>query len=93
LIKDKSKLNQRETEFALNPNSHLDFLIFSRINQKPVLAIEVDGFKFHDNNEKQLERDAVKNSILEKFNIPLLRFSTIGSQEQVLLKKTLEHVS
>lgn len=82
LIKDTSKLNERETEFVANVNSHLDFLIFSRLDYQPIMAIEVDGYKYHDANEKQLERDGVKNSIMQKYGIPLLRFSTVGSGEK-----------
>ena len=48
---------------------------------QPVLVIEVDGFAYH-NNEKQKERDTVKDSILKKYGIPILRLSTVGSGER-----------
>ena len=32
-------------------------------------------------NEKQRERDQVKDTILQKYSIPIIRFSTIGSSE------------
>jgi len=40
----------------------------------------VDGFAYH-NTEKQRERDQVKDTILQKYGIPIIRFSTIGSSE------------
>ena len=43
-----------------------------------ILVVEVDGFAYH-NDPKQQERDQVKNSVLEKYNIPILRLSTVGS--------------
>ena len=45
LIKNPELLNEQECRYALNPATHLDYLIYNRIGKKPVLAIEVDGFK------------------------------------------------
>ena len=47
LIKNPQLLNDRECQYAMNPATHLDFLIYNRISKKPVLAIEVDGYEFH----------------------------------------------
>ncbi len=81
LLKDLGRLRGRELEFARNPLSHVDFLIYSKLTHQPTLVVEVDGFIYH-NTEKQKERDAVKDRILEKYNIPILRLSTIGSDEK-----------
>ena len=81
ILCDLTKLNTRELSFATNHFTHVDFLIYSRITHKPILVVEVDGFAYH-NNAKQQERDQVKNNILEKYNIPILRLSTIGSGEK-----------
>ena len=45
LIKNPQLLNDRECRYAMNPATHLDFLIYNRISKKPVLAIEVDGYE------------------------------------------------
>lgn len=81
IISDYSKLNERELSFASNHLTHVDFLVFSRTTHEPVLVIEVDGFAYH-NDEKQKERDQVKNAILLKYGIPILRLSTVGSNEK-----------
>ena len=47
LIKNKELLNEQEYYYAMNPATHLDFLIYNRIGKKPMLAIEVDGYKHH----------------------------------------------
>ena len=47
-----------------------------------MLAVEVDGYSFHKKGTRQAERDALKNSILEKYDIPLIRFNTTGSNEE-----------
>jgi hypothetical protein len=69
--------------------SSIDFVIYNRITKRPVLAIEVDGFSFHENRPDQLKRDALKDSILEQFGIPLLRLPTTGSDEQRRIRTAL----
>ena len=81
LIRDLSILNLREVQFVTNCLSHVDFLIFSRVTHRPILVIEVDGFAYHK-IDKQRERDLLKDEILHKYNIPILRLSTIGSGER-----------
>ena len=46
------------------------------------LVVEVDGFSFHENRPEQLRRDALKDAILTKNNIPFLRLATNGSGER-----------
>lgn len=93
LIQDMSRLNGDERLYASNPNTHLDFLIYNRLGKAPVLAIEVDGYEFHKAGTLQAERDALKDSVLGKYGIPLLRLSTTGSDEIGLLVNTLREVS
>ena len=92
ILSDLTKLNTRELSFATNHLTHVDFLIFSRLTHMPVLVVEVDGFAYH-NNDKQRERDQVKNTILEKYSIPMLRLSTVGSREKEKLICALENVT
>lgn len=90
ILSDLQKLNTRELSFATNHLSHVDFLIFSRLTHQPLLVVEVDGFTYH-NNEKQKERDRIKNEILSKYSIPILRLSTIGSGEKEKLISALDN--
>ncbi|WP_353958661.1 DUF2726 domain-containing protein [Zunongwangia endophytica] len=46
--------------------THLDFLIYNKLGKGAVLAIEVDGFKFHKQGSKQFGRDRIKDRILKK---------------------------
>ena len=82
LIKNPELLNEQECQYAMNPATHLDFLIYNRISKKPVLAIEVDGYEYHKEDTVQASRDLLKNHILEVYEIPLLRFKTNGSGER-----------
>lgn len=55
----------------------------------PILAIESDGYGNHKAGTRQHKRDELKNSILEKCDIPLIRFSSTGSNEERILRKKL----
>ena len=89
LIHDTSKLDENELKYATNSLTHTDFLIYRKIDKTPVLVVEVDGYAFHANNPKQLERDRMKDAILKKYNIPILRLPTNGSGEEEKLKDKL----
>ena len=90
LIKNPELLNEQECQYAMNPASHLDFLIYNRISKKPVLAIEVDGYEYHKEDTVQASRDLLKNHIMELYGIPLLRFKTNGSGEKEKIIEMLE---
>lgn len=92
LIRDPQFLNDEECRYAMNPATHLDFLIFNKISKKPVLAIEVDGFHFHKEGTKQAERDKIKDAVLCKYNIPFIRFATNGSREKETITAKLNEV-
>ena len=90
LIKNPELLNEQECQYAMNPATHLDFLIYNRISKKPVLAIEVDGYEYHKKDTVQASRDLLKNHILELYEIPLLRFKTNGSSEKEKIVEILD---
>ncbi len=89
LIKEHSPLTPREKQYATHPNTHVDFMLFNKLDKLPVLAIEVDGYRFHALNEEQRKRDALKNSIFEKIQLPLVRFATNHSGERQKVEKVL----
>ena len=82
-------LSEDERNYALNRWTHVDFLIYSKVTKDPVLAIEVDGYKYHKAGTRQAERDKVKDAILGKCGIRLLRFSTTGSKERERIEAAL----
>lgn len=90
LIKNPEFLSEEECRYAMNPATHLDFLIYNRISKKPVLAIEVDGYEYHKKHTVQASRDLLKNRIMELYEIPLLRFMTNGSGEKEKIIEMLE---
>ncbi|AZV58505.1 DUF2726 domain-containing protein [Clostridium sp. AWRP] len=92
IIKDRSLLDDREKEFVSCPCSHNDFIIFNKMDKTPILAIEVDGTAYHEDNLKQLERDEIKDEILKKYNIQCLRLPTDGSEEERKIRDILDSI-
>lgn len=89
IIRDLHLLNDDEAKYVMNPLTHIDFVIFGKIDKSLMIAIEVDGFEYHRDGTRQHERDEMKNRILEKYRIPIIRFSTTGSGEKEKLIEML----
>lgn len=92
LIKDYSPLSDEERKYASHHSTHIDFLIYNRVSKKPLLAIEVDGWAYHQEGSKQSERDRMKNHILPLYGVDILRLSTTGSDEQKLIESRLNRI-
>ena len=92
LIKDKTLLTEEERKYASHHNTHIDFLIYNKISKIPLLVIEVDGYKYHKEDNKRKERDILKNNILSKYNIPLIRLTTDGSREESIIRSKLDEI-
>ena len=83
-------LTDEERKFFRNRYTHADFLVYNKMSKKPVLVIEVDGVAFHEQKAVQRERDAKKDSILNKAGIKLLRLKTNQSGEKDRVKEALD---
>ncbi len=69
-------LTAKERGF-MKGRSRCDFVLYFKVGKKPLAVIEVDGGE-HD-KPQQKEWDALKNSILQKGGLPLLRLKTVES--------------
>lgn len=87
IIRDLGLMSDDEKKYAKNDWTHVDFLIYKTIDKSPALAIEVDGSKYHKEGSKQAKRDELKNTIFAKYDIPLCRFNTAGSNEKEKLSQ------
>ncbi|MDO9535582.1 MAG: AAA domain-containing protein [Bacillota bacterium] len=92
LIRNPEKMDEQECRYAMNVLTHTDFVIFNKLDKMPVLVVEVDGYAFHANNPKQLERDKMKDTILQKYGIPILRMKTNESREETRLRNKLNQI-
>ncbi|MES2947592.1 MAG: AAA domain-containing protein [Pseudomonadota bacterium] len=75
-------LTPREQAF-INNHASCDFVLYFKVGKNPLGVIEVDGGS-HDRPE-QAARDVLKNSILAKSGLPILRLRTVesGIEEKV----------
>jgi hypothetical protein len=89
LLPDLTQLTPEQERFVRNRGS-IDFVVYNRVTNRPLLAIEVDGFAFHENNPEQQKRDAIKNKILRAHDMPLLRLPTTGSGEDQRIRRGLD---
>ena len=92
ILANEDLLNEEEKLYANNDWTHIDFVIFNKMDKKMVLAIEVDGYYYHKEGTKQQERDKVKDRILEKYEVPLIRLSTAGSGEKKVLEEKIREI-
>ena len=85
------RLNEGQRSFVFR-DSALDFGVYSRVTKRLLLAIEVDGWEFHGMNEEQQRRDALKDSIMSAYGVPVLRLPTIGSGEERQIREALDRL-
>jgi len=92
LLRTLDKLDGPQKAYAENERTKVDFVIFNKLGFVPVLAVEVDGHSFHRAGSEQEKRDLMKNVILEKYGLPLIRFRTTGSGERERLETALAEI-
>jgi len=89
LLNTVDLLTLEELNFV-NNRASLDFVVYYKQDKACALVVEVDGFAFHENNPEQLHRDALKDAILAKYEVPILRLPTNGSRERERIQRILE---
>lgn len=83
--------NEEEIKYVQDPRAHVDFLIRRSQNGAPVLAIEVDGLSYHVPGSFHEGRDDVKDALLERAGIQLIRLITKFSEnEDSAIRNNLE---
>jgi hypothetical protein len=90
LLPDLDRLTQAQLAY-IQHRASVDFVVYNRITNQPLLAIEVDGFAFHENSPDQRARDTLKNEILHARQMPLLRLPTTGSGEHQQIRQALDN--
>lgn len=89
IVRDTDKFDDNERRYAMNILTHVDFLIFDKLDKSPHLAIEVDGVSYHKSGTRQAERDKLKNAILDKCGLKWIRLKTNESGERQRLVDAL----
>lgn len=92
IFKNTDALDTEEKVFVSRRKSHVDFLLFNTITKLPLCAMEVDGKTYHKQGSRQYQRDTLKNSIFQKYGIPMLRFSTDDKGEKDKIERFLDSI-
>ncbi|WP_432889257.1 AAA domain-containing protein [Kribbella sp. CA-245084] len=82
-------LTEAQATYIANRAS-VDFVVYNRVSNRPLLGIEVDGFAFHENDPMQLRRDKLKDEIFLAYEMPLRRLPTTGSDEVARIRTALD---
>ena len=82
IVRDLSILSEDEIKYALNPATHLDFIIFDKFSKQPIATIETDGYSYHKKGTRQHDRDKLKDHIIEQIGLKMIRLNTTGSNEK-----------
>lgn len=92
IIRDDMLLSKEEKQYISHISTHVDFLLYNQLSKTPILAIEVDGYSYHNVKTKQYNRDLMKNHIFELYELPLLRLSTVGCNEEEKISNVLKSI-
>ncbi|MGL4723863.1 MAG: AAA domain-containing protein [Scandinavium sp.] len=84
---EHSDFTARELAF-MRHRASCDFVLYYKVGKTPLGVVEVDG-GYHL-QKAQIERDELKNSILAKCGLPLLRLRTIDSNIEDKLTEFLD---
>ncbi|WP_424160811.1 AAA domain-containing protein [Bacillus amyloliquefaciens] len=90
LVNDTSHLHEDEKQF-IKTAARVDFLLHYKMGNEPLGVIEVDGVAYHHSKD-QKRRDRIKNSILDKAGIPILRLRTNESREPERIQHFLNNL-
>ncbi len=87
LVTVTDEFTEEEKRYILHPWTHVDFLFYNKVSKERLFVIEVDGIKYHEQDQKQTEHDDIKDRILRSNNIPIYRFKTNQSNEKQRLNE------
>lgn len=92
ILADMDLLNEEELKYAENYKTHIDLGLYNKMDKKIILGIEVDGYRFHKEETEQKKRDWLKDKILKKYGIPLIRLNTTGSGEEEIITNKIREI-
>jgi len=90
IIENISEFSEEERKYLLHPWTHVDFLFYNKVSKENLFVLEVDGIKYHEQNEKQRFHDEIKDKAFRLNNINIYRFKTNESNEAYRLSRILE---
>ena len=88
--KSKEEIKQLENEnMKLKEEQKKTFQNYSASRES---EISLNKIKKEPEDNKQKERDILKNNVLSKYNIPLIRLTTNASREENIIRSKLDRI-
>jgi very-short-patch-repair endonuclease len=82
LVEVPDAFSEEERKYILHPWTHVDFVFYNKLSKERLFVLEVDGIRYHEQDKKQSEHDAIKDRVLRANNLPVYRFKTNESNEK-----------
>ena len=91
LMPDTDRLNERQKKFVRS-TSAVDFAIYHKVSKRMLLAIEVNGTEYHEDNPEQQARDELKAQIISVYGADMLSLRTNDSNIESMIRDRLDRI-
>lgn len=91
LMPDTDRLNERQKKFVRS-TSAVDFAIYHKVSKRMLLAIEVNGTEYHEDNPEQQARDELKAQIISVYGADMLSLRTNDSNIESMIRGRLDRI-
>ena len=91
LMPDTDRLNERQKKFVRS-TSAVDFAIYHKVSKRMLLATEVNGTEYHEDNPEQQARDELKAQIISVYGADMLSLRTNDSNIESMIRGRLDQI-
>ena len=91
LLPNFDRLNERQREFARSVSA-IDFAVYHKVSRRMLLAVEVNGTRFHEDSPEQQVRDELKAQIIGIYGADVLVLRTNDSNIESTVRDRLDRV-
>ena len=91
LLPNFDRLNERQREFARSVSA-IDFAVYHKVSRRMLLAVEVNGTRFHEDSPEQQVRDELKAQIIGIYGADMLVLRTNDSNIESTVRDRLDRI-
>ena len=91
LLPNLDRLNERQKQFACSVSA-IDFAVYHKVSRRMLLAVEVNGTRFHEDSPEQQVRDELKAQIIGIYGADMLVLRTNDSNIESTVRDRLDRV-
>ena len=91
LLPNFDRLNERQRQFARSVSA-IDFAVYHKVSRRMLLAVEVNGTRFHEDSPEQQVRDELKAQIIGIYGADMLVLRTNDSNIESTVRDRLDRI-